>query len=124
MTILQEEPTNGVTRYQPGEVIFHNGETYTSSVFLCNNQVSTNNVPDPQQLQVPNQHRQLIESCQKNEVEIVLIGTAMQAYQLIDIIEYYAKNKINLEVMQPGSACRTYNALISENRIIALLLYP
>lgn len=60
------------------------------------------------------------------EPEILLIGTGANH----QIISAYLKNKIKLQYpmisideMSTGSACRTYNILMSEDRNVAAVLY-
>jgi len=58
------------------------------------------------------------------EVDILLYGGGESARFFSDELEkVLRKNKITVEVMNTGAACRTWNALLSEGRQIAAVLH-
>ena len=58
-------------------------------------------------------------------VEIVLFGTgAKQRFPHPRLTRALMENRIGLEVMDTGAACRTYNILVSEGRSVAAALLP
>ena len=57
-------------------------------------------------------------------VDIVLLGTgAQQAFVDYAYVHWLAEQRIGLEVMDTGAACRSYNVLVSEGRAVAAALY-
>jgi uncharacterized protein len=57
--------------------------------------------------------------------EVLLIGTGTLAIALPDSLLVPLQCRgIGLEVMATGPACRTYNVLLSEQRVVVALLYP
>jgi len=66
-----------------------------------------------------------IQDCQCLEdpsIEVILIGHQATTTQSIadDIRLHFAKQAIGIEVMDIGAACRTYNILASEGRVVAV----
>lgn len=57
---------------------------------------------------------------EKQDIEILLLGTGTKM-QFVDdaIIKELKKNKIVVDMMDTGAACRTYNVLLSEERRVA-----
>lgn len=59
------------------------------------------------------------------EVEILLIGVAAISPRIPPQVREQLKRKfIGLEVMDTGSACRTYNVLLAEGRRVMAALLP
>lgn len=56
--------------------------------------------------------------------DIVLLGTGAQQ-QFVDYayVDWLAEQRIGLEMMDTGAACRAYNVLVSEGRAVAAALY-
>jgi uncharacterized protein len=53
--------------------------------------------------------------------EIVLIGHAEHGKQIpISVVSFLANQRIGIECMTIGSACRTFNVLLSESRAVVL----
>jgi uncharacterized protein len=56
--------------------------------------------------------------------ELVLLGTgAHQRFALAPIREAFAEQRIGLEAMALGAACRTFNILVQEDRRVAAALF-
>jgi uncharacterized protein len=56
--------------------------------------------------------------------ELVLLGTgARQRFPAADIRAAFAAQKIGLEAMDLGAACRTFNILLQEDRRVAAALF-
>lgn len=56
--------------------------------------------------------------------EIILLGTGRhQVFPDYDLIRQLAAENIALEVMDTGAACRSYNILLAESRVVAAALY-
>lgn len=55
--------------------------------------------------------------------EVLLLGTGEQpAFLPVDLYGELINHGIGVEVMHTAAACRTYNALTSENRLVAAAL--
>ena len=60
-----------------------------------------------------------------NFEQIILFGSNVQSFNFNQDLRYKLnKNNINLQFMDTGAACRTYNVLLAENRLISAILYP
>jgi uncharacterized protein len=57
--------------------------------------------------------------------DVVLLGTgARQRFPERAIRQAFAAQRVGLEVMDLGAACRTYNILVQEERRVAAALFP
>ena len=57
------------------------------------------------------------------EIEILIVGTGSQpALAPVHLRERFKQNGIVLEAMATGPACRTYNVLLAEHRLVAAAL--
>jgi uncharacterized protein len=57
------------------------------------------------------------------EPELVLLGTgARQIFPVASFGAQFLRAGIGFEVMDTGAACRTYNVLVAEHRLVAALL--
>ena len=57
--------------------------------------------------------------------QVVLLGTgARQRFPSAAIREAFARRRIALEPMDLGAACRTYNVLAQEDRLVVAALFP
>jgi uncharacterized protein len=55
--------------------------------------------------------------------EVLLIGSgARQAFPPPELLAHVYRSKIGVEVMTTGAACRTYNVMLSEGRIVVAAL--
>lgn len=56
--------------------------------------------------------------------EVILLGTGVrQRWPDDDILRELAERGIGLEVMDTAAACRTYNILMADGRIVAAVLF-
>ena len=56
--------------------------------------------------------------------EIVLLGTGpVQRFATAQVRAEFARRAVGLEVMQLGAACRTFNVLLQEERLVAAALF-
>jgi len=52
--------------------------------------------------------------------EVILLGTGIKLnFPSKEVRQFFLQNRIGLEVMDTGAACRTYNILLSEGRNVA-----
>ena len=55
--------------------------------------------------------------------EVFLIGSGKEQRDISDKIKHISKeNNVNIEIMDTGAACRTYNVLLAEGRDVAAAL--
>ena len=77
--------------------------------------------PDhPAELEVA-QFAPVFAACQNIEIMILRTGE-QQKFPPIEITKAFIEHKIALEVMDSRAACRTYNILVSEDRLVAAAL--
>jgi len=56
----------------------------------------------------------------ENKIELLIVGTGKSILQIPEAVKKRLReNKINLEIIDSGAACRTYNSLIAEGRKVA-----
>jgi uncharacterized protein len=59
------------------------------------------------------------------EPEVIVVGTGASRIALPELLSVSLQSRgLGLEIMATGSACRTYNVLLSEGRRVVALLYP
>jgi len=59
------------------------------------------------------------------EPEVVLMGTGIsQVFLSQDLVYEFYHNKTGIEVMSSEAACRTFNVLVTEGRIVVAALMP
>lgn len=119
---MHQDSTNGsyrIVRYGPDGVQI-NEQLYTESLLLMPDQVVT---PWP-----PKRFDELngshLAEAQNLNPEVILLGTGVQQ-QFPDraVMRPLLKSGIGLEVMDTGSACRTFNILMGEGRrVLAALI--
>ena len=57
--------------------------------------------------------------------EVLLIGSgARQVFPHAELLAYFYRSRIGFEVMTTGAACRTYNVMLSEGRVVVAALMP
>ncbi len=60
----------------------------------------------------------------ENDAEIILIGTGQKCqFPEKAILQIIAQNKLSIDFMDTGAACRTFNILTSEYRKVAALIF-
>ena len=57
--------------------------------------------------------------------EVLLIGSgARQVFPRAELLAHFYRSRIGFEVMTTGAACRTYNVMLSEGRVVVAALMP
>lgn len=92
-------------------------KSFKGSMLIIPNGVYSWNVTDINNLKISD-FSELID--EKQDIEILLLGTGVKM-QFVDdeIIKQLKRNKIVVDMMDSGAACRTYNVLLSEERKVA-----
>ena len=71
----------------------------------------------------PNHFDPIIKA--KTSIEILLVGCGVRAGVLDQTIkDHLSRAYISVETMDTGAACRTFNVLQSEDRLVSALLIP
>ena len=66
-----------------------------------------------------------LEQILQLEPEVVLIGTGQrQVFLPPELLMYFYKRSVGIEIMNTQAACRTFNVLVSEQRNVAAALLP
>lgn len=95
------------------EGIVLNGETYTQSFCLYPDRI--------QKLEVENLLDIRTEVLPEVLADVVLLGVSENVSS--DDIMSLKMTGLNIDVMDVGSACRTYNLLLAEGRRVVLIVY-
>lgn len=62
---------------------------------------------------------------EKDALHVLLFGTgAKQVFPATDVRRAFAEAGVGLEAMTTGAACRTYNILLAEGRLVGAALIP
>ncbi len=57
--------------------------------------------------------------------EVLLIGTGTrQVFPGAELLAALYRSKVGFEIMNTGAACRTYNVMLSEGRVVVAALMP
>ena len=123
MMQVHEENQHGsyiIRSYEAGNHICINDKNYTEPLVLCATQLISPWQPhNLEELKV--EHWQSVIELKP---EIVLIGTGPSCQILpAALLTPLYQHNIGVECMDTGAACRTYTALISEDRAIAAALF-
>jgi uncharacterized protein len=67
---------------------------------------------------------QMLNELLSERVDVIFVGTGKTMQHLSpDIKADFKEHKINIETMDTGAACRTFNVLMSDGRKIAAILF-
>lgn len=111
---LEGRAPNTITSYDDQQLII-NGITYPNSII-----VSTQTIISPWKIHSLNEltPSAMTEMIQLNP-EVILIGHSESGAQPpIETRQWLSQQRIGIECMHIGAACRTFNVLLSEGRAI------
>jgi len=92
----------------------------STTTLIYKNQLETENYPES----FAEFDQNCIEKLSKHNADIYLIGTGQSAcFPDKTILQHIAKNKLSLDFMDTGAACRTFNILTGEYRKVAALIF-
>lgn len=119
LTLDDNSASYQIRAYQPGTIKV-NDKTLTSSIIISPTELIENWPPQTIQEITPSSLQRVAEL----RPDILLIGTgSTQVFLPTEIYGELINLGIGVECMDTGAACRTYNALSSENRnVMAALL--
>jgi len=115
MEIQKEElPSYAIQSYEPHQLTIA-GKVYTQSLLVCAQElICPWGGPAGQDLDV-NDFLQLDLS----KIELIIVGQTQDYLQIpVNIRRYLFEQRIGIETMNLGAACRTFNILLSEDRQI------
>lgn len=121
LNLDQNEARYQIRAYKPG-MIKINDQVFEQSVIISANDLITDWLPQC----VDDLNEEAFKIILQRRPNILLIGTGEKHHLLSPKLYGELLNAdIGVEVMNTGAACRTYNALTSENRDVcaALLIY-
>ncbi len=111
---LEGRAPNTITSYDDKQLVI-NGTTYSNSMIL-----STQTIISPWSVHLLNEltPSTMTEMIQLNP-EVILIGHSEPGAQPpIETRQWLSQQRIGIECMLIGAACRTFNVLLSEGRAI------
>lgn len=113
---LISENKNLINGYREGKFLVNNRE-YCGSIIIFPEKVIKLKESDINS-------KEYFESFLTEEIEILLIGTGKTRNILSSSVKFYLMEQkgLNFEFMTTGSACRTHNILISEDRFVVSYL--
>jgi len=120
MKMIQEkgEGSYRIRAYQGGRVLINQSE-YATSVIVTLTELMTDWAPQRVSEIEPGH----IEEILALEPEIILLGTGtVQQFPSREVMKTAIQRGVGLEVMDTGSACRTFNLLMAEGRRVAAAL--
>jgi len=117
MHISLEKPENHAVQAYSDNQIQLNSVTYSSSLIVSRQEIIS-------ELQIKNIHElndDYIALLLKYSPEIIIIGHSNQGiFPPMDKVAHLSQLGIGMECMSIGSACRTYNVLLAEERHVVL----
>jgi len=107
-----------ITAYDEGQFKI-NGKPFAGSQLVFHDR-------KPEQLELNSIEElsiELIEQLDLDGIDTVLIGTGKkQQFPEDEILFELQRNAVGVEIMDTAAACRTYNILLSEERMVAAVL--
>lgn len=122
MEVHEERPEANyiINAYELGDWIAVNSKRYTNTLVVSPSLLIHQGLPDSISTMTEQHWQQLLNALP----EILLIGTGKQAQQLsAHELKRFHQQKIGVECMDTGAACRTYSALLAEGRSVMALLF-
>ena len=99
------------------------GQIYNHAVLILPDQVVPWDVPDTFS-ELNDTHFMPLYSHAEN-LDVVLLGTGARMEFFKPALRHELKGKgLNVDAMETGAACRTYNVLAAEGRRVAAALFP
>ncbi|MDE5057936.1 Mth938-like domain-containing protein [Wolbachia endosymbiont of Drosophila bocki] len=116
ITPLISENKNLINGYREGKFLVNNQEYYGSIIIFPEKVIKLK--------ESDVNSKEYFESFLTEEIEILLIGTGKTRNILCSSVKSYLMEQkgLNFEFMTTGSACRTHNVLISEDRFVVSYL--
>lgn len=113
---LETTNKHAVQAYSPTQIKI-NFITYEQNLIVCNEAIQS----DWSLHRIQDLSQNTLVSLLSYEPEIIIIGHSSPGeFPPASIIQAINVQKIGLESMSIGAACRTYNVLLSENRRVVL----
>ncbi len=120
MKLAISDPTDGLTihGYEPGEVVI-NGRRFQRSLVLLPDRV----IDDWPPQSFDELDEQDFERLTDLNADLILLGTGQrQAFPAPTLYRSLMERNIGIEIMGTPAACRTYNILMAEERLVAAAL--
>lgn len=119
MEITREHPLDGnvltIRRYEPGCIVVDDREL-TTSFTLFGDRLDTD-WPPARPGELATAH---LDALLAYDPELILIGTGRRLqHPGVEMLGYVMGRGVGFELMDTGSACRTYNILVGEGRRVA-----
>jgi len=116
----QPDSLNTITAYDAGMIEINAQQHSGSLFFMPSSEVRKWSVPSADQLTADDLEQLLSET-----PEIVLLGTgSRQTFFRPEVLAPLVNAGIGHEVMSTPAACRTYNILMAEGRLVMAALLP
>jgi uncharacterized protein len=122
MKLIQEGSPGAyrIRSYAPGRIVINEIE-YTRSVLLSPEQLDDGWPPQSPDDIIPDHIRVAMEQAP----EVILLGTGeRQRFPPREVMQTALRAGVGIEVMDTGSACRTFNILLGEGRRVVAALLP
>ena len=117
MQINREPPSLHTIQSYSDTQITLNNISYSESVIISRNEIIS-----PWDIHsVFDLDKECLALMLAQKPEVILIGHTKGAIQLpMQLVQYLANQRIGIESMSIGAACRTFNVLLSEQREVVL----
>ncbi|MGE4312684.1 MAG: Mth938-like domain-containing protein [Pseudobdellovibrionaceae bacterium] len=103
-----------------GETFKVSGKTYQGAILVRPDATTAWDAPAFEDLQP-----QDFTFSEKDRPDVILLGVGkLSRFLTREQKQAFASAGIHIEVMDTGAACRTYNVLMAEGRLVAAALYP
>lgn len=112
----RDASVNMIRSYQPDLVVVNQHEI-TASCIITQNQIITDWAVESFELLSPEDLQILLDF----KPEVLILGTGeTQKFPSLELARLASKHGISIEAMSNDAACRTYNVLTTEERVVVL----
>lgn len=115
MHIQRETPDNNTIRSYLDNQITIGEINYTTSLFVSKTTISSWPIRSIEGL-----NKSLLTPIIALKPEVIIIGHNQKPQIPIDILQYLSRQRVGVECMSVGAACRTFNVLLAEERNVVL----
>ncbi len=111
--------TNRIESYSTGEIKV-NGEFFNSNLVITPGSIYKDLLPG----HISELTKSHIESIQDLDPEVLILGTGQNlVFPGEDVLSPLINSQTGYEIMDTGAACRSFNFLLGEGRIVVLALF-
>lgn len=110
---LEDSELHSIQAYDAHQIQI-NSIVYVHSLIVSREEI----ISDVAIKSIKDMNEEYIKLLLKHKPEVIIIGHQETAHPPLDLISKLSQQRIGMECMSVGAACRTYNVLLGENRAV------